>query len=848
MTNRVTIERFAVKRFGCLPEDMEIVYQPKGVNLITGPNESGKSTTMSAILATIFCDFDVKRFFPWGASDDIEFAATVELGLSNSRTLRITRNFDSYHTEVFLFSEGDRKELLLNDKISPQGKKGKNEEFRNILRKYIGFSGSGFFYLIHFIRQEEMETSLEQTFLQDISVGEKENLGAVIENLKTRHKEITRDSEFFKRSGGKDREIENIQYAISEFETRKAQVLSDREQSSELRDSMSALEEELQQKEKEIVEHETRLSLEEDLFDLVEKKDRLGKSLNELRKDRERVERLEQQIRSCEERINKDFFVFKKAPDSLNDSFDDVAREQAGISAGQETLERARKDADAHQEQIETLEHEIETLNQKTPINRNELGRIEDLLEKVNALQSKEDDKKQAIQKHKSRKVQLIVGAILLLVGLGVLLLSFLTSHLLLFAGIPLTLAGGFLSITSLNDMSAIKTRLAIIEEQEREINKVKEELRKEFSGDALRLFEDISAGTTGIEHIREQLHKIEELSNKVNLYRNEQTRIQERLQNLQDELQKKIDHLDEIKSSLKEFLIDGDLDVTRKKFREYQDLKSSYETLLKSRKEDTPIDKIVDEEDKARLEYDRIARSLDEFLKENPPMEFLKDRMETDAVKATQSLSEKKQTLKRLKDERDEIKERLNTMKIQQEALKTSREEFSADRLKELIREKKEELETIKRRADAISIAVHTLEDAVDQFDRKYSTVIIKTASDTFGAVTRNNYQGIERQDSKIRLLTKGGTFVEPESLSQGAQDQLYLSVRLALARALSSHVSLPLILDDPFVHCDNARLAEIKKLIQYLAADWQVILFTCHHERFNDWGDCVYRFKSNV
>ena len=62
---------------------------------------------------------------------------------------------------------------------------------------------------------------------------------------------------------------------------------------------------------------------------------------------------------------------------------------------------------------------------------------------------------------------------------------------------------------------------------------------------------------------------------------------------------------------------------------------------------------------------------------------------------------------------------------------------------------------------------------------------------------------------------------------LSQGAQDRLYLALRLALAEVMSEQgVRGPLLLDDPFVTFDAERLADAFRNLQRVAEHHQVIL----------------------
>ena len=71
---------------------------------------------------------------------------------------------------------------------------------------------------------------------------------------------------------------------------------------------------------------------------------------------------------------------------------------------------------------------------------------------------------------------------------------------------------------------------------------------------------------------------------------------------------------------------------------------------------------------------------------------------------------------------------------------------------------------------------------------------------------------------------------------LSAGARDQLWLAIRLAIAEFLSRREDpMPLLVDDPFVSSDDARArAGLRLLIGGLPARHQVVLVTCHRQRF--------------
>lgn len=63
---------------------------------------------------------------------------------------------------------------------------------------------------------------------------------------------------------------------------------------------------------------------------------------------------------------------------------------------------------------------------------------------------------------------------------------------------------------------------------------------------------------------------------------------------------------------------------------------------------------------------------------------------------------------------------------------------------------------------------------------------------------------------------------------LSQATAEQLYLSLRFALAKTFEHNY--PFIIDDSFVHFDAVRTNRTIELIKEIAKDRQVIFFTCH------------------
>ncbi|MDE4176261.1 AAA family ATPase [Phaeobacter sp. PT47_59] len=86
---------------------------------------------------------------------------------------------------------------------------------------------------------------------------------------------------------------------------------------------------------------------------------------------------------------------------------------------------------------------------------------------------------------------------------------------------------------------------------------------------------------------------------------------------------------------------------------------------------------------------------------------------------------------------------------------------------------------------------------------------------------------------------LQRGGEVVGFDSLSGGAQEQVALLVRLAFARLLArAGTPAPVILDDAIVYTDDARIEKIFDALTLQADDLQIIVFSCRQKAFRGLG----------
>ncbi|WP_458414429.1 AAA family ATPase [Schinkia sp. CFF1] len=125
---------------------------------------------------------------------------------------------------------------------------------------------------------------------------------------------------------------------------------------------------------------------------------------------------------------------------------------------------------------------------------------------------------------------------------------------------------------------------------------------------------------------------------------------------------------------------------------------------------------------------------------------------------------------------------------------------------------------------------------DLIDRTKGYYRKVrlphVIQSAQDYFSFLTFGKYPSIfaPTEDSGFIVERQDGLRFAPNELSQATTEQLYLSLRLSLARNFHSITPLPIIIDDSFVNFDLERTKRALKLIQEIGKEHQVLFFTCH------------------
>ena len=146
---------------------------------------------------------------------------------------------------------------------------------------------------------------------------------------------------------------------------------------------------------------------------------------------------------------------------------------------------------------------------------------------------------------------------------------------------------------------------------------------------------------------------------------------------------------------------------------------------------------------------------------------------------------------------------------------------------------EKRRRLATLQAEYEAIQLAMDTLSAANQTLQNRFSPALGARTAEIFSTLTGGRYDKV-LLDRTLALSAEPSGDPTPRSiqvLSQGAADQLYLAVRLAICQlVLPPEKHVPLILDDVFASFDDQRLAAALDWLFQESQNRQILLFTCH------------------
>ena len=148
----------------------------------------------------------------------------------------------------------------------------------------------------------------------------------------------------------------------------------------------------------------------------------------------------------------------------------------------------------------------------------------------------------------------------------------------------------------------------------------------------------------------------------------------------------------------------------------------------------------------------------------------------------------------------------------------------------------KEDEIKTELSRLKVDKEAALTAANIVETISREQDNLVndlISTGNDStktiFSKITDNRYKEVFLDKNKIYATSSNNKTISIDQLSSGTRSQLYFALRINLAENLLESKTAFLLLDDPFLACDDKRTDEMIKILHKITnKGWQLIYFT--------------------
>jgi uncharacterized protein YhaN len=242
-----------------------------------------------------------------------------------------------------------------------------------------------------------------------------------------------------------------------------------------------------------------------------------------------------------------------------------------------------------------------------------------------------------------------------------------------------------------------------------------------------------------------------------------------------------------------------------KEKLRKYNEIKNNlrsieetYKVLLKDR------------------DIESIKNELKEIIREENPYTFKsEEEVESEEKRKSKELIDCEKKIKDLQNS-------INTRLIGKRDIVSIEEELE------------EVIDNIKRdnkKVTAIEMALNTLKASFGEIRGEVGPEINKRIGENFEKLTNKKYTDVLLADNYEMMVRDENNIFKGTYLSNGALDQLYLALRIAIIELIFKNEECPIILDDALIQYDDTRRKEALILLANKLKE-QAILFTCQRK----------------
>ena len=131
-------------------------------------------------------------------------------------------------------------------------------------------------------------------------------------------------------------------------------------------------------------------------------------------------------------------------------------------------------------------------------------------------------------------------------------------------------------------------------------------------------------------------------------------------------------------------------------------------------------------------------------------------------------------------------------------------------------------------KRYEVLCLTRDIMKESYDNLRHDFSSDLNDRVTGIYEAITGSN-RTIKVNELYAMNYKEEGILLNEDFLSTGSLEQLYLSLRLAMAEIMFPEGKVPLFLDEPFVSYDKERLERVLRYLLSKKDRYQIFLFTC-------------------
>jgi uncharacterized protein YhaN len=211
-------------------------------------------------------------------------------------------------------------------------------------------------------------------------------------------------------------------------------------------------------------------------------------------------------------------------------------------------------------------------------------------------------------------------------------------------------------------------------------------------------------------------------------------------------------------------------------------------------------------------------AAEVIEFFKTNEKQEVEKNR--SDLTSQIHTLNE-------------ELKAKNSTLGEKRNEIKRIEGESELAQVMTELETEKQKLNNAYRDWLSGKIALKILGDVKTKYEKEQQPEVIKNSSTYFAKITRDRYKriSVSLDEKAVVIFDSGEATKKIEQLSRGTKEQLLISLRLGFIEEYEKQAEpLPIIVDEVLVNFDPYRARQTAEILREFGKNRQILIFTCH------------------